>query len=148
MKITCCIIFISLFIPLAAQCQAAPEIVSVEVSKSSRGYSEEIRLTPDSVFTFKENRIEGAAPVRQVSPLPEGAWQKLVKTLDGVDLNELGQMPSPTMNRASDAAMHSSIRIRTAKGETYSHGYDDEDPHPVLKPLLEMVRTITGPAER
>lgn len=147
MKITWGIIFLVLFFPSVAKCQAAPEIASIEVLKSSRGYSEEIRITPDSVFTFRENRIDGAIPFRQGSPLPEGSWQKLVKTLSNIDLGELGRLPSPTMNRASDAAMHSSIRITTATGQTYSHGYDDENPHHVLKPLLEMVRFITGPSK-
>lgn len=147
MKTTCCILFLVLFVPSVAQCQSAPEIISIEVSKSSRGYTEEIRITPDSVFTFRENRIDGAIPLRQGSPLPDGSWQKLVKTLEGIDLDELGRLPSPSMNRASDAAMHSSISITTAKGQTYSHGYDDENPHHVLKPLLEMVRSITGPSK-
>ncbi len=146
MRIATYVIVLGFISPQMANCQSGDKISAIEVSKSSRGYQEHVRITPDSIHVFSENRIDGSAPIKRTTALPAGAWERLVATVDDINLKAVPELPSPSMKRAADAAMHASIAITTDGGATYVHGYDDENPHKLLKPLLERVREIAGPS--
>jgi hypothetical protein len=52
------------------------------------------------------------------------------------------------MDRARDAAVQSTIVISFKGGESVSHSFDDENPHPDLKPLLEAIDEFRVPDAR
>ena len=148
MKILLSINVLLLVFGNVSNCQPAKTINQIEVTKTSRGYQENVRLTRDSLIVYIENNVAGKAPMKHTRKLDPKEWTSLIQALDGVVLKDIPALPSPTMKRASDAAMHSTITISAEGGKTYAHGYDNEDPHQALKPLLKMVREIGGPTDK
>jgi hypothetical protein len=57
-------------------------------------------------------------------------------------------LPSPTSKRAFDGARHSTITIETTLGKSYTHSFDDKNPHPGLMELMEAIVQIAGLEDR
>lgn len=137
------IVIILLMVPCLVFAQSA-EVREVELSKVSRGYEEHIRITPDSLHVFTENKM-GEKAVKDFSrKVSEKEWTRLVEIIRIRPVKELHDLPSPTMKRAHDAAMHSTITIHLADGTSVTHGYDDENPHGAFVPLLKEIRTLSS----
>jgi hypothetical protein len=128
----------------AVWAQPAGGIREIELSKVSRGYEEHIRVTADSLHVFIENKMGEKPPKDFSRKMTAEEWKNLAGTLEGHPVKELKDLPSPTMKRAHDAAMHSTITIHTADGASVSHGYDDENPHGSFLPLLKAIRVLSG----
>jgi hypothetical protein len=116
----------------------------IELSKISRGYEEHVRITPDSVNVLVQSSLDPTLNADYGRKITQDEWANLVKTLDAIKLQNVASLPSPTMNRAMDAAKHSTITITTSNEKEYSHGYDDENPHDALKPLLRKIIETSG----
>ena len=127
-----------------SRCQSTSELTRIELSKISRGYQEHIRLTPDSVNVFVESSLNPSQNTAYGRKITEAEWVSLVQTLEGVKLSDIPKLPSPTMNRATDAAKHSTITIQTKDGKEYSHGFDDENPNVALREMLRKIREVSG----
>jgi hypothetical protein len=127
--------------------QAGQTVTQIELSKISRGYQEDVRITPDSVHILMDDNT-GQPRVRHSRKLEPQEWTRLVQSLDNVQLKSIPSLPSPTMNRAVDAARHSTLTVSTSDGRSYPHGFDDEEPHETLQPLLKVLREISGPVEK
>lgn len=119
-------------------------IKQIEFSKVSRGYEEHVRIKADSVHVFVHDMRGDKAAVKFARKIEESEWIKIVEKTKSLKLNEIEKLPSPTMNRASDAALHGTLTITTGDDKSYSHGFDDENPHDLLKPLLGIVKEISG----
>jgi hypothetical protein len=144
------ILNVSLLVILFANfgwCQTEQAVIQIELSKISRGYQEDVRITPDSVHIFMDDKT-GQPSVRHSRKVESQEWTRLVQSLDGVLIKSIPSLPSPTMNRAVDAARHSTLTVSTSDGRSYPHGFDDEEPHEVLQPLLKVLREISGPVEK
>lgn len=130
--------------PLWAQTSV---ITQIELTKQSRGYQEAIRIRPDSAFVVAEDLKNSKPAERYSKAISEDEWTALVNALGSVKLKDIESLPSPTMKRASDAAMHSTIKIITNEGSEYAHGYDDENPHEALQPFRKKIREVSGKTE-
>ena len=139
---TIIIVFVLVF-GMAARCQPGKHVNQIELSKMSRGYEEHIQFTADSLHVWIENN-RGEQGVDRTRKLTVQEWTSLIDLTNEIKLTDLSALPSPTMKRATDAAMHSTITIHLADGRAYSHGYDDEDPHDIVKPLLKKIREISN----
>lgn len=127
--------------------QSKNDIKEIEFSKIARGYEEHVRITTDSVHVFMHD-VRGEKPAVSFSrKIEKDEWVKLMDITKSIKLSEIGGLPSPTMKRASDAAMHGTLTLTTGGDKSYSHGFDDENPHDSLKPLLKSVREISGRKE-
>lgn len=127
--------------------QKNAEIKQVEFSKVSRGYEGHVRIKSDSVHVFIHDIRGDKAAVKFSRKTEESEWVKIIESAKPLKLKEIEALPSPTMKRASDAAMHGTLTITTADEKTYPHGFDDENPHDSLKPLLKLVKEISGRRE-
>jgi hypothetical protein len=134
--------FVLLF-GMAAQCQQQVEIKRVEFRKFTRGYDENISITSDSLHVWIDDTRAGK-PAGYSRVVTKEEWIGLVSLIQELSLKELPSLPSPSMQRASDGAMHSSITIHTGDGQSYVHGFDNYDPHRDLRPLLDKIREISG----
>ncbi len=143
-------LFLSFFVLSfgASQCQEQNAVSQIEVNKVSRGYQEHVRITRDSLVIYIENNIAGNKPVKQSRKIEPEEWTRLINALGKQNLKEIPALPSPTMERAHDAALHSTLTITTEDNNSYAHGYDDESPHKILQPLLQTIREIAGPAKK
>jgi hypothetical protein len=128
-------VFIS-FIALAVFGQSSSDIVRIEFNSGTRGSNEQIILTKDSIVSFQENFQKDKAPQPVARTASAKEWSRLLDCLSQVRLTEIETLESPTMKRAFDGASHSSIIITTSDGSTFTHGFDDENPHHKLKPLM------------
>ena len=144
---TIIIVFVLAF-GMAARCQPGKHVNQIELSKMSRGYEERIHLTADSLHVWIENNRGEKPRVERTRKLTAQEWTSLINLTNEIKLTDFSALPSPTMKRATDAAMHSTITIHLADGRTYSHGYDDEDPHDIAKPLLKKIREISNSEEK
>lgn len=134
--------FILILTSAAVFAQSQEPVLEIELSKESRGYQEFVRVTADSLYVLKNDR-KGAGSAKNFSrKIAAEEWQNLVQLAQVIDFEEINALPSPTMNRAVDGAMHSMISIKTKGGEYYKHGFDDEHPHEVLQPLHQAIRDL------
>lgn len=116
--------------------QQVETITSIEFTKQTRGYLDKIKISKDSVQGMVENHRASEKSRHYASPIDQDGWARLLLSLNDVSLKDVDGLQSPTMARAHDGAVHSTIVISFENGQTISHGFDDENPHPDLKPLL------------
>lgn len=148
MKILLNISLLILAFGMAAKAQTNSKIKLVELSKVSRGYEEHISISPDSLHVSIDNHRGQKPAINFLRKVTAEEWTNLSNVISNLTLKDLPSLPSPTMKRASDGAMHATITITTADGKSYAHGYDDENPHEALKPLLKQLRAISGAEEK
>lgn len=111
-------------------------IETIEFSSLTRGYQKKVTIRQDSTTTSVQGRGEDSM---QKSITSRDEWDNLIKAIQSIDVNHISDLKSPSMKRAFDGAMHSSIRIVTKQGEVYEHAFDDENPHPALSQLLSVI---------
>lgn len=123
--------------------QTAP-ITAVTFSSGTRGYSENIHITPDSIFVEK-NGFRGTSSYK--SALEDAAWQKIQNSLKEVDLAQIHTLPAPSMNRASDGAMFSKLVISSSQTTYSSQEFDNHHPPRPLVPLMQAIDSLVMPEE-
>lgn len=127
-------------IALAAKCQDDP-VVKVDFTSLTRGYQREVSISKDSVL----ETISGPAEYRVIkNRLTADEWKEFVGALRGISLEEIPTLASPTSKRSYDGARHSTIVISTRDGKSYTHGFDDEDPHQKLQSLMKAITKVAG----
>jgi len=117
-------------------------ITRVDFAKSSRGFREELTITKDSILIVIDNARTPDSLQRFSGKLDEKKWVQLNSSLQSVSLPEIPSFESPTMKRAHDGALHGTLIITTIEGKTYSHSFDDENPHAKLQPLMKCVQEL------
>jgi hypothetical protein len=131
-----------LAIGCAAHSQHSSEILSIQFNSIARGgYSKEITLTRDSIiYNFTEGR--GTKPETTRAAMKAEDWNRLMKSLQSVNMMTISELISPTQKRAYDGAHHSSFTFITSAGATVSHSFDDEVPHQSLQPLMDTLLAL------
>jgi hypothetical protein len=127
--------------------QKQPEIKQIEFSKIARGYEEHVRIDGDSVNVFIHDMRGEKAAVNFGRKINEKEWVALMLSISNLKLGDVESLASPTMKRAADAAMHGTLTFTDKLDKSYAHGFDDENPHDSLKPILKKVREISGRKE-
>lgn len=138
---------IASFFVIGVYAQSEQRISQIELNKISRGYQEQVLITPDSIHTFLDNSMSGQPARKRARKTEPQEWKKLIESLQNIPLKEIPSLPSPTMKRAHDAAQHSTLTITTKDGKSYPHGFDDDDPHKALRPLMKTIRELSGPLD-
>lgn len=140
-------IVISLLLAALPSVEQQQDIKQIEFSKISRGYEEHIRINIDSIHILTHDMRQDKPAMTVSRKLDRDEWLVLLNAISEVDLKEIESLSSPTMNRASDAAMHGTISIMTSAQKSYVHGFDDENPNELLRPLMKAIRTLSGRKE-
>ena len=128
--------------------QQQDDITAITLTKQTRAYLEEVVISRDSVHAMVENHRSPEHSKHSDSSIDQDEWARVVMTLNDVNLAGIDGLQSPTMDRARDAAMQSSIVISFKGGDSVSHSFDDENPHPDLKPLLDAINGFRVPDAR
>ena len=128
--------------------QSLEDVKSIAFTKQTRGMVDELVISRDSVEGFVENHRMPESSHRYANGIDESQWAKLILTLKDVPLEDIDGLQSPTMNRAHDGAIHSTIVITFEGGDTVTHSFDDENPHPDLKPLLDAILEFKVPTSK
>ena len=132
----------------SARGQSLENITSITLTKQSRGYLDEVIISRDSLQGFVENHRMPEASKQYATSVDEDRWAGLIMSLKDVPLEDIDGLQSPTTNRAHDGALHSSIVITLNDGQTISHSFDGENPHPDLQPLLDLIQEMRVPPPR
>lgn len=135
---------------LTTNCQNKPAvknhddliITKIEFSTGTRGYQKNVFISADSVIEVTEGR-ESKQPVKK--KIEQNEWTGLIGIASELSLSEIEKLPSPTSRRAFDGAKHSSIVITTKDGKSYTHAFDDEQPHKKLQPLMKAISKLKTP---
>lgn len=125
--------------------QSLEDITSITLTRQSRGYLDEVIISRDSLQGFVENHRMPEASKQYATAMDQDMWARLMMCLSDVPLEDIDGLQSPTTNRAHDGALHSSIVITFEDGQTISHSFDDEKPHPDLQPLLDLILEMRMP---
>jgi hypothetical protein len=119
--------------------QSLENISSITFTKQTRGYLDEVAISRDSVHGAVENHKLPENSKHYSSEVDHDDWATLMVALRDVALEDIDGLQSPTMNRAHDGAIQSSIVITFEDGSSISHSFDDENPHPDLRRLLDAI---------
>jgi hypothetical protein len=132
------IIYILFLLILMSQCmgQTSGSIVRVEYNSGTRTFRQQVIATPDSLISIEEDFRIHLKPVIKGRALSDEEWNALTGKLGRVQLSEIDELKSPTNRRTVDAAAHGSLIITTSDKKSFTHGFDDQEPHEILQPLL------------
>jgi hypothetical protein len=119
---------------IAARCIGQDAVTKIEFTTLTRGYQKQVFIDADSLIVIVDGRQEPNKVVKRA--LPKGSWDDINRVLQNVTYE------SPSNRRAFDGAKHSTLKLITRDGKDFSHTFDDLDPHPALKPLLEVLLEI------
>src|SRR3954462_14209426 len=120
--------------------KVSSDIKQIEFRTGSRGYNKRITLTTDSVTLIVNSSRDDDPSRNSKTVLKAEEWNKLIASLEGVDIRQLDKLKSPTMKRAVDAADGSTLTIISDKES--SHSFDGLDPDAQLKKLLDVILEI------
>ena len=123
---------------ISVQCQTS-NIKKIEYTTLTRGYQKHVVISADSVTSSVEGRGEDQQHKRV---LTKEEWNTVIGALKNVKLSEIPSLPSPTMKRAYDGALHSTLTLTTKDQIELTHSFDDENPHPQVVPLMKAVAAI------
>lgn len=145
MKIFAVLLIASLATAGKTCAQSLENISAITFTKQTRGFLDEVVISRDSVQGFVENHRTPESSQHYAAGIDADDWSKVILSLKDVSLEDIDGLQSPTMNRAHDGAIHSSLQITFEDGSTITHSFDDETPHPDLKPLLDAVLQFRVP---
>jgi len=116
-------------------------ISQIEFATFTRGFHKNIIITKDNMSVAQQSQRDVSEHISKFKIRKED-WNALMQAMKSVSLVDIGTLPSPGMQRASDAARSSTISITDDIGKVYSHTFDNEDPNEKLKPLLKSILAI------
>ena len=141
MKISSLLFLILLPFAIITCAQSVKEVTKIEFTTVTRGYYKQIVMTKQSITIQQEDRqSENKQPL--IRKMKKKEWSKLIQSLKEVPLSELPRLKSPSSNRASDGARASSIAITTSHGVTWTHDFDNENPHVKLQMLMKAITSL------
>jgi hypothetical protein len=119
--------------------QSTSPISKIEFTSLKRGYQKHAILSADSLIMVTEGRKEDKTLKRKLS---KAEWNILIGSLEKVKLSEIPKLKSPSMKRAFDGAMHSTLTVVTKDQKNFIHSFDDEDANEKLRPLMAAIKKI------
>lgn len=120
--------------------QQEETINEIRFESFARGYQKTIIVRADSIFLQEQNPKSG--DIEASRKTAEAEWEQLTQSVSGLPLASIAELDAPTSKRASDRALHSTLTIKTSKGEYQSSEFDGYSPHKKLAPLVEQIREI------
>ena len=129
----------AVIVSVHSRAQGLEDISRIAFIKQTRGFLDEVVVSRDSVHGATENHRMPESARNYASAIGSDDWAELMIALKDVPLEDIDGLQSPTMNRAHDGALHARIEITLKDGSTITHSFDDENPHPDLKPLLDAL---------
>jgi hypothetical protein len=135
-------LFLAGLIGCAVYSQKTSQVTKVEFTSLTRGgIINQIIITKDSV-TKSTSAGRGAELQTIKKSISKKDWQRLLRSLKDVTLSQVPELKSPTMKRAYDGALHSTISITTNDAVIVTHSFDDEEPHEKLKLLMKQINRL------
>lgn len=116
------------------------EMTKIVLEKISMGGNEMKEITKSEILTSK--MVRGGEKIENKSKLASKNWERLVKLVESLDLNEIQNWEGPTQGRFVDAAKATTIILEVNGQEYYSQGFDEGQPPAQLKELYNFLETL------
>lgn len=142
------ILCVTLFLHSAlmmTSCIAQDKVSRIEFNSGTRTFRQQIILTRDSVVTIEENFRTDLKPQISRRSMNAKEWNSLLESLKGISLEDIDDLKSPTDKRTYDAAAHGSLILTDPAGKSFSHGFDDDNAHQRLQPLVKKILRFKSP---
>lgn len=120
--------------------QQEEAIHEIRYESFARGYHKTIILRSDSIILQEQNSKTGDMEADRKTT--EAEWKQLKQAIPDLPLASIAGLEAPTGKRASDRALHSTLTIKTSRGEYKSPEFDGYSPHKKLVPLVEQIMEI------
>jgi hypothetical protein len=127
------------FLLNCAYSQTSSYITRIEFNSGSRTFRQQIIITSDSIVSVKEDFRINLKPVVKSGKATPAEWKNILQCLKDVALEEIPSLKSPSDKRTYDGASHGSIIITTRDRRSFTHDFDDENPHAKLQPLMKQI---------
>lgn len=121
------------------------EIIRYEYKSTTMLGSRTLTITKDSVISSYSGRIESN---RQARKTTAQEWEALKTSANGIKLEEIRDLKSPTNRRATDAAPFGKVMLTTADSTYRSASFDGYESHEMLKPLMEVIKEIANSVDK
>jgi hypothetical protein len=109
---------------------------SVTFESMTRGGNRFVEVRADSIVVMKNRQ-------KKTFKTDKADWQKVVKIVQALKLNEIETYPAPTSKRAYDGAWHSTLQVIGASDKQYSsNSFDDEVAPKELLSLMKCLKEI------
>lgn len=137
-----CLILLAIVTTAVTVTQKTEDVNRIEFNSGTRTYREQLIITPDSLSVIKEDfRVDQRPQIHRRST-SAGEWRSVKEALKDIRLTEIETLQSPTMKRTFDGAAHGSIIITTSDGRSFTHGFDDENPHRKFRLLMDQISKL------
>lgn len=108
------------------------EITEIKVEALTRGYREEITITPEAYSFYSTNDKY----TKDISP---EEWKALVSKIDGVSLEEISSLKAPSEQRFYDGDLATDVTITTKNNSYKSAAFDKSQPPVELEALIKEI---------
>jgi hypothetical protein len=131
------LLFFSLHINAQQKEMTNAAVTSVEFESVGRRGRTEIKITRDSmVLTTRTGK--------KVKAFSQAQWNKLLNTVEDVDLSMIHTLVSPTHQRDVDGALHCRFFISTATNRYETQHFDSGKPMKQLQSLYDCVEMLVA----
>ncbi|WP_299833351.1 hypothetical protein [uncultured Tenacibaculum sp.] len=111
-------------------------IYEVIFNAQSRGALENISLTNNTI-TYKNYNTT------KTYKISKNNLEQLFNLIQKLDLKTISEIQAPSNKRATDAALHASLTIKTSNESFTSNVFDDDNPPSELKDIIDLLKTFS-----
>ncbi|WP_299673029.1 hypothetical protein [uncultured Tenacibaculum sp.] len=108
-------------------------ISEVTFNAHTRGAMENINLI-DNTVTYKDYNTT------KTYSITKDKKEQLLDLIKNLELKSISELKAPSDKRATDAALHASLQIRTTNETYISSDFDHDNPPNELKPIIDLLR--------
>ncbi|SNR17489.1 hypothetical protein [Tenacibaculum jejuense] len=131
-KVILLIIIITSFSCVSQKENQTSEILEVVFDAHTRGAIENISVI-DNAVTYKNYSTT------KTFTLEQNQKEHLLNLIQKLDLKFISELQAPSNNRASDAALHASLIIKTTNEVFTSSEFDHDNPPDELKSIVDLL---------
>lgn len=132
-KITLLLIIITSLSCVSQKDNQTSTISEVTFNAHTRGAMENISLI-DNTVTYKDYNTTKTYSITKVQK------EQLLDLIKNLELKSISELKAPSNKRATDAALHASLQIKTTNETYISSDFDHDNPPSELKPIVDLLR--------
>jgi len=113
--------------------------IVIEYQAMTRGSNQEVVLTHDMV----QVRTIAGSKEAYTATITTQQWNDVVKDLEKIDLNTIGELKTPTNKRFYDGALIATLTVKTKDSTYRSSSFDHGAPPAEIASLVNRIVTLS-----
>ena len=136
MKKFAAIVLLALFtVGCASALKKESDKISFEYEAITRGSYKKVIVKQDTVITIKDRDLKDVV----TAGLKNGEWNSLLKSLEGVNLEELNDIKAPSVKHQVDAAPIANLKVIRGDKTYQSKSFDHGNPPQEIKDVVDKI---------